>query len=62
MSRHITVSKPIKRLLLTQVEGFDSLAVLVPDMRWSGNHAAGEVLRQLDSEQWEIKHNPWVVI
>ena len=31
-----------------QVEGFDSLAELALDMRWSWNHAADEVWRKLD--------------
>jgi starch phosphorylase len=30
-----------------EVEGFDSLAELALDMRWSWNHAADEVWRQL---------------
>ena len=31
-------------------------------MRWSWNHAADEVWRQLDPVQWELTHNPWVVL
>ena len=44
------------------VEGFDSLAELALDMRWSWNHAADEVWRQLDPALWELTHNPWVVL
>ena len=33
-----------------QVDGFDSLAQLALDLRWSWNHATDEVWRQLDSE------------
>ena len=37
-----------------QVEGFDSLAELALDMRWSWNHAADEVWRKLDPAMWEL--------
>ncbi len=46
----------------TEIEGFDSLAELALDMRWSWNHATDEVWRQLDPELWELTHNPWVVL
>jgi starch phosphorylase len=49
-------------LLPTEVEGVDSLAELALDMRSSWNHATDEVWRDLDSELWEITHNPWVVL
>jgi starch phosphorylase len=49
-------------LLPTEIEGFDSLAELALDMRWSWNHATDEVWRQLDPGLWEITHNPWVVL
>ena len=42
--------------------GFDSLAELALDMRWSWNHATDEVWRKLDPKLWEITHNPWVVL
>jgi starch phosphorylase len=45
-----------------EVEGFDSLAELALDLRWSWNHATDKVWRQLDPELWEITHNPWVVL
>ncbi len=45
-----------------EIAGFDSLAELALDMRWSWNHATDEVWRQLDPELWEITHNPWVVL
>jgi starch phosphorylase len=62
MSERTPVSKPIYGLLPTDVEGFDSLAELALDMRWSWNHATDEVWRQLDSELWEFTQNPWVVL
>ena len=62
MSKQTRVSHPIYSLLPTEVEGFDSLAELALDMRWSWNHATDEVWRQLDPELWELTHNPWVVL
>ena len=62
MSKRKRVSHPIYNLLPTEVEGFDSLATLALDMRWSWNHAGDEVWRQLDPELWESTHNPWVVL
>ncbi len=44
------------------VPGFEQLAELALDMRWSWNHAADEVWRQLDSKLWESTRNPWVVL
>ncbi len=40
MSKQTFVSKPIYSLFPTDVEGFDSLADLALDMRWSWNHRA----------------------
>ena len=62
MSKRFRVSHPIYNLLPTEIEGFDSLAELALDMRWSWNHATDVVWRQLDPELWEFTHNPWVVL
>ena len=62
MSKQDRASHPIYSLLPTEIEGFDSLAELALDMRWSWNHATDEVWRQLDPDLWEITHNPWVVL
>ena len=62
ISKRTPASHPIYCLLPTEIEGFDSLAELALDMHWSWNHATDEVWRQLDSELWEITHNPWVVL
>ena len=45
-----------------EVEGFDSLAELALDLRWSWNHATDQIWRQLDPELWKMTHNPWVVL
>ena len=44
------------------VDGFDALAKLALDLRWSWNHATDEVWRRLDAKLWDITHNPWVVL
>jgi len=62
MSKQTPVSKPIYSLLPKDVEGFDSLAELALDMRWSWNHYADEVWRQLDPALWDLTQNPWVVL
>ena len=62
MSKQTRVSHPIYSLLPTEIEGFDSLAELALDLRWSWNHGADEVWRQLDPALWEFTQNPWVVL
>lgn len=53
---------PIYSLLPTEIEGFDALAELALDMRWSWNHTTDELWRQLDPDLWEMTQNPWVVL
>ena len=62
MSKQTRVSHPIYSLLPTEIEGFDSLAELALDMRWSWNHATDGVWRALDPVLWELTQNPWVVL
>src|SRR5664279_678027 len=62
MTTQARASNPLYSLLPTEIEGFDSLAELALNMRWSWNHATDEVWRQLDPDLWEITHNPWVVL
>jgi len=62
MGSQTHASHPSFGLLPTDVEGFDSLAELALDMRWSWNHAADRVWLQLDPVLWELTHNPWAVL
>ncbi|MEA5114416.1 MAG: alpha-glucan family phosphorylase [Geobacteraceae bacterium] len=62
MSTIKRVCSPIYTFFPTEVEGFDSLAELALDMRWSWNHAADEVWSLLDPVLWDLTHNPWVVL
>ena len=56
------VGHPLYGLLPTDVEGFESLAELALDLRWSWNHAADRVWRQLDPASWALTHNPWGIL
>jgi glycogen phosphorylase len=62
MNMQTRADHPIYSLLPIEIEGFDSLAELALNMRSSWNHATDGVWRQLDSNLWEITHNPWVVL
>ena len=62
MSKQTHDNQPIYSLRSTEIDGFDSLAELALNLRWSWNHATDEVWRQLDSELWNLTHNPWVVL
>ena len=62
MNKQTRVGHPIYSLLPTEVEGFDSLAELALDMRWSWNHATDGIWRALDPILWNLTQNPWVVL
>jgi starch phosphorylase len=62
VSESTRASGAIYGLLPSQIEGFSSLAGLALDLRWSWNHGADFVWRQLDPELWELTRNPWVVL
>jgi starch phosphorylase len=62
MNKKTTLNKQNYSNLPTDIEGFDSLAKLALDMRWSWNHEADEVWRQLDPDLWNLTQNPWVVL
>jgi len=50
------------RALWPDIEGIEPLAELALDVRWSWNHAADQVWKQLDSELWEATQSPWSVL
>jgi len=62
MTAQTRASHPIYSLLPSEIEGFESLAELALDMRWSWNHGTDEVWRTLDPPLWELTQNPWVVL
>jgi starch phosphorylase len=62
MSAPTPVAHSIYSLLPTDIDGFDSLAELALDMRWSWNHGADKIWRRLDPGLWELTQNPWVIL
>jgi starch phosphorylase len=62
MRKRTRVSNPLYSFLPTEIEGFDSLAELALDMRWSWNHATDGVWRTLDPILWDLTQNPWVIL
>ncbi|HYK63094.1 MAG TPA: alpha-glucan family phosphorylase [Bryobacteraceae bacterium] len=40
----------------------EALAQLALDLRWSWNHSADELWKQIDPEMWRLTHNPWVIL
>ena len=62
MRNQARVINPIYSFFPTEIEGFDKLAELALDMRWSWNHFADELWRRLDPDLWQMTHNPWVVL
>ena len=62
MSNERNVRDRLSRLAPGTVERFDSLVELALDLRWSWNHCADEIWRQLDPGLWELTQNAWVVL
>ncbi len=62
MNVPLPVNTPVARPAAKNVAGFDSLAELALDLRWSWNHTTDEVWRTLDPALWEQTQNPWVVL
>ena len=62
MTKQSSLSQLLYGRLPTDIDGFESLAELALNMRWSWNHATDNVWRELDPTLWEITHNPGVVL
>ena len=62
MDKQTNTGNPICSFMHSEVEGFDSLAELALDMRWSWSHYGDKVWRELDPELWGMTQNPWVVL
>jgi starch phosphorylase len=50
------------RMSLSDHAGYDTLAALALDVRWSWNHGTDDIWRQIDLELWEATQNPWAVL
>lgn len=46
----------------TELKGYDALAELALDLRWSWNHYADTLWKELDASLWELTRNPWTVL
>ena len=44
------------------LEGFDTLVDLALNLRWSWSHGEEDLWAPLDTELWELTHNPWLVL
>jgi starch phosphorylase len=62
MSSLGSIVQPRQRLETADIPGFEALAELALDMRWSWNHATDQIWRQLDPVLFDLTHNPWVVL
>jgi starch phosphorylase len=62
VSRQKDIPHPIYSCLPAEVQGFEPLAELALDVRWSWNHAADDVWQQLDPTLWNLTHNLWLVL
>ncbi len=62
MNKKSFKNNQIYGLLPSNVEGMETLSGLALDLRWSWNHAADELWKQLDQQLWELTHNPWIVL
>jgi glycogen phosphorylase len=62
MNTHKRTGSSAREFLSTDIDGYDSLAELALDMRWSWNHAADEIWRQLNPVLWDLTHHPWDVL
>ena len=59
---HLKFGNPLCDPKAMELDGFETLHSLALDMRWSWNHAADELWRQLDPELWEQTCNPWLML
>ena len=55
-------SKPFFALSTTDIEGIAPLVELALDVRWSWNHAADQIWKQLDTQLWDSLRSPWSVL
>lgn len=56
------INKPVYSYLPKKQKEVNILSELALDLRWSWDHSADEIWRQLDPELWDITHNPWAVL
>ncbi len=62
MEKNIEFKKPVYSFLPSEQKEVNALYELALDLRWSWDHSADEVWRQLDPVLWDITHSPWAVL
>lgn len=62
MKSQLPPNSPLLNFLPFEIEGFDAVAELALDLRWSWNHSADAIWKQLDPTLWELTSNPWAVV
>jgi len=62
MDNGFRAGHPACTFLPADIEGAELLAELAMDVRWSWNHAADYIWRELDPALWESTYNPLVVL
>ena len=62
MSQKAPAGTPELRFQDRNIEGYGALAELALDLRWSWNHGADALWRELDAPLWELTRNPWSVL
>jgi len=56
------IHKPTYSFLPSDIEGLDSLAELALDLRWSWDHSADEMWKEIEPDLWDITHSPWIIL
>jgi starch phosphorylase len=62
MSGKLPVGKPTYAALCNDIQGFELLAELALDLRWSWNHEADKLWEELDPRLWDLTHDPWGIL
>jgi starch phosphorylase len=56
------MTEPIFAYEPREFAGMDELIELALDLRWSWDHGADEIWRQLSPKLWDLTRNPWVIL
>ncbi len=56
------MTEPIFSYEPRRFAGFDELAEIALDLRWSWDHSADDIWRSFDPELWDLTRNPWVML
>lgn len=62
MKENMKIKKPVYSVIQKKQKKVSVLSELALDLRWSWDHSADEIWRQLDPNLWDITHNPWAIL